>query len=436
MSASRLVLVSLLCLNAAACSVGSTPRTDGSGGDLDGGVRRDGAVNRPDGGFIDPFAPDGSCGSATIPTDRVPGSVLIVFDHSSSMDTAVGGSTRWNLAVDAINNAMSNMPDELSAGLLLFPQGTSECNVPSAPSVPVAPLSTSRAQITAALETANPDGVGTPMYAAIEAGYDYLATLTTPGQRGLIVVSDGANGCDTEDRDAVMMRVADEHAMNGYLAFAVGLDQNNNDLSTIAYNGGTKRNETCLAACTSESCLSDDDCPAGGTCDLPDPIFGIQPPGFCGCETDANCVAPQTCGEDPADSCVPPIPPEFCANLPPATCEGPANCCHYNAAGSTFQADFEAALDQIAQRFLERCVFEVPRGDDPSQFDFQYVNVGVTFTGEEREVLPQRPEGSPENSWFYTDDSHELLQIQGEICEELLQGGAVVEIALGCLTLI
>ncbi|MFK7984397.1 MAG: VWA domain-containing protein [Sandaracinaceae bacterium] len=428
------LFVCLLTFLGVGCDVGNrpTPGRDGGGG-LDTGVRTpDTGTPRVDSGPpIDPFDPGSACGASTIPTEQVPGSLLIVFDKSGSMDTEVGGSTRWDLATGAINNVLTSTPDDLSAGLLLFPN-SGDCSIEATPDVPIAPLTTSRAAIQGRLSSAGPGG-GTPAFAALLAGYDYLDTLTGPGQRGIVLVSDGGEGCDFDMADEVFARVESERVSKNRLTFAVGLDFADNNLSTIAFNGGTARNDTCLPACTSGSCLEESDCMGAATC--VQPLAGET--GFCSCSTTADCVDPQTC--------MPPIITIPCTGLPPGLCAaananrcvGDADCCHYNAAAGDFRADFEEALEDIARRLLDSCVFEVPRGTDPASFDPTLVNVGVTFEGEERNVLSRSSDGSTD-SWNYTDGTNESLIIQGPICDRILEGSAPanVEIVLGCPTIL
>src|SRR5687767_6279297 len=119
-----------------ACSPAGMGRRDG--GDLPDGARLlpDGRVVDPRidaGPAFDPFDPDNACGISVVPTERVPGHLLLLFDRSGSMDmppSGESGATKWELAVDAINTVIGTVSDELSAGLLLFPTGEgSECDV-------------------------------------------------------------------------------------------------------------------------------------------------------------------------------------------------------------------------------------------------------------------------------------------------------------------
>lgn len=431
----RFSLLSALLLVIAGCDPGTDP--DGGGLiPLDGGPPRDAdgtdagpPMSMTDAGFVDPFDPANGCGSSAIPTERVPGQLLLVFDRSGSMNSAPSGDvsasnpSKWDRSRQAINSVLSSVSDELSMGLMLFPpEGGGDCNVnlgAGVPHVPVAPLSTSRGQIMSTLSSSSAGSSQTPMFAALRAGYDYLDSLSGPGQRGLVLVTDGAETCENENRDMTMQRVADERTGSNYLTYAVGLTSNNNDLSTTAFNGGTPRTDTCLPECTSDLCTTDADCPGAGTCAEIIPGAGIR---FCSCATDADCVAPQTCT----------VPPFM---IFPGTCGGDSNCCHYNASEGNFQTEFEMALADIASRFLDSCVFELPRGTDPSTFDPTQVNVGVTFGSEMRQVLG-RGMSSDVDSWDFTDSEQRSIVIQGPICDRLLMESATVEIVLGCPTIL
>lgn len=425
----------------AGCTAGNR---GGPGADGGGTTHGDGSMVRPDTGRpptdFDPFDPSNACGASTIPTERVPGSLLIVFDKSGSMSESSGGGTRWSRSVSAINNALTSMSDEMSAGLLLFPSGSSNCGVDSTPQVPVGPLTETRSMIASVLGSNSPGG-GTPLYEATRRGYRILDGVSSRGRRGLIVVTDGGESCETEGSAAFLEQVRREHDDNGYLTYAVGLVISNNDLSTMAYNGGTPRSPTCDPICRAQSCYNDSECPTGTRCrsfseGFSTP-FPIPEPGECTCNTDADCPGTTTC-DTVGEPCPFPIP-EFCSTWPApydgCVDNGTSNCCHYDATSADFQREFEAALAEIGRRFLASCVFDLPRGTDPSTFDPALVNVGVTFEGESRTVLRRSSDDSVD-SWNYTSGDHDSIVIQGPICDRLLMSAATVEIVLGCPTLL
>lgn len=406
----RLLLV-ICCL--AACGDDSRPgRADtGTGGDTGGGADTGSdammSVDAPvtdtpfpdTGPPLDPFDPANGCGATAIETQVLPGSVLLAFDQSASMqgDTAGNrpperGPSKWTLATEAITSVLASMPDELNVGLLLFPDpgGGSECSVAPTPQVGVAPLATTRAMINSTLAR-SPNGGQTPAIAAVNAGWEYMLPLPLPGERGVILVTDGGETCDTEpsDTSGFHMQARTNDLAFGVSSYAVGLTTTNNLLSGLAFNGGTARSETCMPMCTTngERCMSNAEC-GGGTC------FNLP-------------IVGQTCTGGPS-----------------------GECCHYDISEAALRDEFEMALREIAESFLDSCVFELPNeSDDPA-----LVNVGVTFDGEERRVL-RRSDDPADDSWNYTPTGDSIV-IQGALCDELLAGDAVVEIVLGCPTIL
>lgn len=395
------LLLALLVPLTAGCEC-TTTRPTPDGGRFDAGV--DGAVPprdvmRSDAPF-DPFDPDSACGAAAIPTTRIPGSLLLVFDRSSSMDEPANGTSgpsRWDVSEDAINGVLASAGDGLNVGLMVFPTGVGDaCDVtigPGVPHVPIAPLPVSRPAI-AGLLAAGTNGGVTPIFDALRGGYQYLDSLDTEGPRGLILVTDGENNCDGATEASVLAEAREREEVFGYLTYAIGLDNSSTFLSTLAVNGGTRRNDTCLADCVAPPlrCSMTSPCPTGmGPC-----LFG------------------------------------FCASSGGMTAE----CCHYNVAASDFSTQLQAALDEIASAFLDSCVFELPRGADPAMFDPSAVNVGVTFEGESRTVVGRSTDPSTD-SWNFTSTDNEAIVIQGALCDRLLGGGeATVEIVLGCPTIV
>ena len=386
------------------------------------GVQDDGGGDArvsTDGGSFDPFDPAAICGRSIVETERIPGSVLIVFDRSSTMadpPTADdSGPTKWSLATNAMVSVLGSVSNELGAGLMLFPSPDAgdECNVAAEPQVPVAPLSVSRTAIESALAATSPSGSATPIVDATREGWAHLDTLATPGPRGIVLVTDGADSCG-DDMNALLADASTE-LDRGRVTFVVGLTTANNFMSTLALNGGTPRSDTCKAECTTRQCTGDADCTGASQCWQPFP----GEPGLCGCETNADCVSPQTCTMLP-----------FFGNQ----CFGPTECCHYNATESRFEEEFQAALSEIARRFLDSCVFEVPK-DDPATFDPGLVNVGVTFDGEPRMVVPRSADPTT-SSWTYTDATNDSLVIQGPVCDRLRTTPATVEISVGCPTIL
>jgi hypothetical protein len=354
----------------------------------------------------DPFDPSSACAASAVPTVRVPGSLLVVFDRSSSMDEDPNGSrpgdrdfteSKWDLAERAVSEELGRVSPELSVGLLLYPSNRDDvCSVElgaGVPQVPIAPLSTSLPAIESAL-AGGTSGGQTPTFRALRAGYRVLDSLDTDGPRGIVLVTDGAENCERTDGADVLEDAQRRHDEQGYLSFAVGLDSRDNFLSTLAVNGGTQALEICEASCVAPPtrCATDSDCPGGGTC--------VPFVGFC---------------TEPAG--------------------GASTCCHYDVSSGGFDTEFRRALAEISSRFLDSCVFRVPRPANPADFSPTLVNVGVTFDGDARIVVPQGSDPT-EDSWHYTDTEYSSIEIEGELCDRLRTESATVEIVLGCPTIL
>ena len=80
--------------------------------------------------------------------------------------------------------------------------------------------------ITAALDAADPNG-STPTTAAVTLGGDYLASLTTPNPRFIVLVTDGqptcANGNGNGDDSMAAIAAVTAQAARGYGTFVIGV---------------------------------------------------------------------------------------------------------------------------------------------------------------------------------------------------------------------
>lgn len=85
-----------------------------------------------------------SCGQVEIPIQRVAPNVMILLDRSGSMDNAVEGSNRWDVAKAAIRRVTETFNDRIRFGLATFPS----CENPQcgeAPGKVVVPVTESNA---------------------------------------------------------------------------------------------------------------------------------------------------------------------------------------------------------------------------------------------------------------------------------------------------
>jgi len=378
---SKLVLVAVIGLVwGCAAGVPGDPDTSMSGGAGSGAAGQGGGDDGPfgSGGMpVDGLPSD--CGYAAIPTYRAPGALLIVFDRSSSMEEDASGNTpgdsqydqdteKWKLTTDAINLVLPGLPQDALVGMLLFPNQSSDDWCSPLPDPTVDVGPLSQTgPAITSLLSGPPGGSVTPLAQALTAGHQYLNTLSVTGQRAVLLVTDGAPSPACGQSGGETADFAASWFAQGQLTFAVGLD-------------GSAANLMSKTAAN------------GGGSNAP------------GCNPD--------CCSD-----------LFCSDL--------ATCCHYIAEGSTTQADLVAALEAIAGSFLSSCVFDVPKGEDPSQFDPAFVNVVVAVGDEEPVLVEQGGVG-----WHYVGGGTDQIVIEEPLCSQILATPSEVQILLGCPTVV
>ncbi|MFW5741569.1 MAG: vWA domain-containing protein [Myxococcota bacterium] len=331
------------------------------------------------GGVIDPqhdagINPDAGCGYAMIPTEREPGSLLMVVDRSGSMDkntkdedTGPGEDSKWDLAKQAVGTVLDQLPDDVNMGLLLYPASGAGCDVDASPQVGIAALGITRGAIKTAMGGL-PWG-DTPTDKALLSAYEHLETIPGSGMRGIVLLTDGQWNCGAQN-DTVFAYVEDAYVAKGIRTYAIGIPgAAEGSLSHMASIGGGARKPDCN----------------GDEKDYWHPLQSTD----CGSTSD------------------------------------PDDCCHYEIDSGSYVSELSAALSEVASKFLTSCVFVVPK-DDPATFDPNLVNVYV-----DGELIPQ----NPNDGWTYVGGGTDALEIHGTTCEELLNGEAdKVEIQLGCAT--
>jgi hypothetical protein len=224
-------------------NIGSATDTgpgSGAGGERNPGVGGMGVT--VDSGPSTPTT-DANCGSSRNPTSRLDPDLLLIFDRSGSMaaDPATGRNctpaatcpSKWNQATAAVNMAVASSQAMIRWGLKLFSSTGNGCGVTPGAQVGIG-LNTAPA-IAAALGGAGPAG-STPTTMAMTLGGDYLATLTTPNPRFIVLVTDGQPTCaggngNGDDSPAAIAAVAAQ-AARGYGTFVIGVATANDAMAT------------------------------------------------------------------------------------------------------------------------------------------------------------------------------------------------------------
>lgn len=396
-----------LALAPVGCSAGAddpaptTASSSGPGGGEDGGA---GGAGGSGTASITVAASTGAgsfggdaCGETTF-GNAVPASLLIVLDKSGSMAGGEGQPDKWAPTVAAMTQLTQTAPPELKVGLTPFPAGECDWNaaacvnfsspscqaaladgccqdVSPAPAVPVQPLSQSGPLIVSWLNANGPEG-GTPTLWALKRGYNVMKTLTTPGERFVLLVTDGDPNVYQPEQSM----------------FGQTIPESNVECKTTA--------DIVAEAATA------------ATTDPPVKTYVIGSPGvsfegmqFLSQVADAGLTAP-------------------------ADCDASSGNCHFQIGTADFQAQLQEALELIAGQISD-CVFALPEGED---VDPDLVNVVIETPDGPVEVYrdPTHTDG-----WDYTDDTKTKIQLFGPACE-LYQSlsGNTITIILGCETVV
>ncbi len=186
-----------------ACSAGNDKEGSPSNLGVDGGPTADGSVSGFDANDPDaPYDPDAACAARSFSGKKLPLTIAIVFDTSSSMST--GG--RMTTAQAGLKKAFSAPKfDDVAVALFRFGviEGLSGCNSDTKPFFDPAPLKDARAALFAKIDSLAPSGA-TPTFSGLNAGYAWLgpkiSTKTPPldGKVAVILVTDGAPTCGVD----------------------------------------------------------------------------------------------------------------------------------------------------------------------------------------------------------------------------------------------
>ena len=189
-----------------------------------------------------PTTTDMACGGDVYPAKPVPPNVLIVLDRSGSMEDELGnsGSSKWEVAQDAVGQVVSQYDDEVRFGLSLYPGIDPACvegGSCSQGAVFVEIGLGTAEPITDMLATVDTCSLGTPTAEALEPLVDYTGLEDPDRGNFVLLITDGKSTC----ADPVPI-VAALHAETPQIeTFVVGFgtDADPNELDDMAQAGGT-----------------------------------------------------------------------------------------------------------------------------------------------------------------------------------------------------
>jgi hypothetical protein len=130
--------------------------------------------------------------AATPPTDCTPARMMMVVDHSSSMNGTIGAQTKWAIARAAVAQVTSTYERKIDLGLNVFPN-PGQC---SAGKTLVAPATGNAATVLAALPGAPPDtGNYTPMSQTLDAVVADPMMQDVARRPAILLITDGWQWC-------------------------------------------------------------------------------------------------------------------------------------------------------------------------------------------------------------------------------------------------
>ena len=173
--------------------------------------------------------PGGGCAAQEIKIAAIPPNLLIALDRSCSMTDAVNGTTKWAIAVGAINKMTTSFAGRIRFGMTLFPDLTgAECSQNAIP-IPVGPGKETEIQtlLTAALELADPLYPDGPCVTNIDTAMQQAATEPAfndvERDSYAILLTDGKqSSCNLAGGDAGTTKIIKGLAAKNVPTFVIG----------------------------------------------------------------------------------------------------------------------------------------------------------------------------------------------------------------------
>ena len=218
-----LLVLGIVTVGCAAVKAPETPGSGGSGGATGPGTGgRSGSSSVGSGGdgrlppdrvdsglFTADTNPDATCGFESFALHRKPIDLFVVLDRSASMqddskgDDAnpdAGRPSKWSQVIPALTEVIRAGDSAISWGLKTFPEdvsgSSSDCASDSVTDkIDVAVASMNSERTATAVESASPDGDGTPTAAALGVASRHLKRLQTDDRKYIVLATDGEPSC-------------------------------------------------------------------------------------------------------------------------------------------------------------------------------------------------------------------------------------------------
>jgi hypothetical protein len=230
----------------------------GSGGVLivvpgGGGAAGDGPPSLADGG-IDALK-HAACATNTARTESAPSVLELVVDTSGSMRQTAPGTnmSKWDVTREALRAAINALPPSTGIGVMYFPEKSAPASTPNGdetdPARPVSecidlrnqvPIdvvgpagSMHRTQVLTSLDAPGRPTGGTPTHDAYKIGIDAISKTTLPGNRFVVLITDGqptyAEGCrgtgrtqDANDPTPIIAEAGNAAQASNIRTFVIG----------------------------------------------------------------------------------------------------------------------------------------------------------------------------------------------------------------------
>lgn len=401
----------------AACSSSGDSSKSGKGGSNGGGSNgSDGNIglgsdtgggngSTADGGGAGSTVDDlrnAACAQETAATEPLPAVLMLVVDVSGSMSQSAPGSrqSKWQVTRDALAGALDELSDGTGVGVLYYPNrdttasrptGT-ESDPPRDPSacldtggvIPPAALGPSgsqhRTRLLNSLQNVNGPQGGTPTHDAYRTALPALQSTTLPGDRYMLLITDGQptflSGCRGTGniRDAVdprpIITEAEQAKMQGISTFVIGSPGSEEVGVPVFSDARTWLSQTASV---------------GGT---------AQP----GCSDD-----------------------------------GP-NFCHFDMTQEPdFSQALREALGQVVGQVLS-CTYKLPSPPSGSELAPNEVNLILTPDGGDPEIITQSTTSDCAEGWVYSDDGNNIV-LCDSTCDRVKSAeNPRLELLFGCQT--